>query len=130
MNRRRGARCQTVGRTHVASGTLARHRHVGMECARIPARKAGAVASVAVGNRYAGQRFVGNVIRRGALSRRKATGMASGTLLGHHHLGMVPAAGLPGPGAVAGDAVDCRRNVQSRFSGCRGAVVAAGTVGR
>jgi hypothetical protein len=130
MNRRCRACCQPVTRTQVTCGALAGYRHVGMECTRIPAGIPRTVAGVAVGNRYAGQRLVRDVIRRRAIRRCETTGMAGGALFRHHHLGVVPAAGLPRLGAVAADAVGCGRNMRPGLAGCRGAVVAAGTVGR
>lgn len=128
VNRAGRARSQPISRTHMARGALAGHWHVRVECTWIPAGKACPVAGVTVGDRYPRQRFVGNVVRGGAVSWRKASGMARGTLFGHHHLAMVPATGLPRLGAVAGGAVCSSGDMRAGLA-CRGcSVVAACTI--
>ena len=112
----------------MASGALGGKRHTGVQLARRPVGVTGFVTSVAVGDRHATQRFVGDVVGRGTVGRREASGVASGALVGDRLLGVVPLGGFPGGCAVAAYAVCGGCEVLGIFSSCGTTVVATGAI--
>jgi len=113
----------------MAGCTLRRYRYIGMELTWIPSAVAPFVATVAVGDGHTTQRFIGNVIGRQSAGRRKAAGVAGGTLVRHRHLRVVPFGGLPSVGVVTGHAVGAGGNVGCHLASCATSVMAAGAVG-
>jgi hypothetical protein len=124
-----GTGSQAVTRTHMAGGTLAVHRDVGVEYTGIPTSKTGAVAGIAIVDGYACKRCIGNVIGRPTICWRKCTGMAGRALPGYRNLAVIPFSGPPGTGAVAAHTIHGSRNMHPGFAGSCTAVVTGRAVG-
>jgi hypothetical protein len=129
VNRSGGPRSQAITRTHVASRALARHGHIGVKCTRVPTGITSAVAGIAVIDDHAGQRGIGNVIRRPTVGRWKRTRVASGALARYRHLAMVPLSGPPSAGTVATCAIYRGGNVRARLTCGSVTVMASRTIG-
>ena len=100
-----------------------------MKLARIPTGVTGFVATVAVRNRHATERLVGNVIGCRSIGRWKAPGVAGRTLVGDGRLSVVPAGGFPSGGGMTTGAIQTGGNMGGGLAGRGAAVVATGTVG-
>ena len=108
---------------------LGRDGDIHMEATREPAGVARLVTAVAIGDRNTGQGLVRNMVHRLAVGWRIGSAVASGALVGHRHLRVVPLGGLPARDAVATDAVHAGGDVHARLAGGGTAVVATGAVG-
>ena len=116
---------QPVTSAQVAACALCAQGNVLMEQPGVPAGVAGLVASVAVVDRYTGQRLVGYVVGRRSISRWVGSAVAARTLVGHHRLRVVPARRRPARHTVAARAVGRGRYVHRVLARGTGSVVAA-----
>ena len=88
------------------------------------------VTSIAIGNRHAGQRLIGDMRSRPSISGRIGATVAIGALGSDSHLGVVELRGLPTIGGVTGDAVGgAHRNMGAGLASGTAAVMAAGAIG-
>jgi hypothetical protein len=99
-----------------------------MQLGRCPRRIAPFVASVAIGDCHPGERCIGNMRHRLAVSRRVRTAVAGSALVGYRHLRVIPLRWLPGAGAMATNAINRSGYVRSKLACRSAAVVAAGAV--
>jgi len=129
VHRRAGFARHTKGRAGVAGRALAGDGDVGMELSGVPAPVAALVAAVAVGDGYARERLVGNVVGCRSAGRWEATRVAGTALARNRRLAVVPVGWFPPRHVVAADAVCAGRDVGRCLAHGGAAVVAAGAVG-
>ena len=117
------------GKIQMAAGALRAYGYVLMKLARVPAGKSPLVATVAIGDRYAGERRIGNVVGDRPVRWRERSAVAGRALVGNGRLGVIPACGIHARHAVAACAVGRSWDVNSRFSRGPAAVMATCTIG-